>query len=127
MTLKLCDAAESIDDANIPVNLFITRVKTRQGGTKYKLTFDNFMPRKGYASEGGIIRADQREELQQFIEEKILPLYKNAFLSVTALAKGQQNDFYYWNSPKNEPSEPDEEEDFDFYEEEDEEEDEDED
>lgn len=83
------------DSANIPINLFITKTKVK-GKIKYKLTYELFMPRKGTYDGGSVVVADTREELQQLIQEKVLPLYKIAFDAVTALVGGTRDAFYYW-------------------------------
>ncbi len=94
-----------LDDANIPVNLFTSKVK-HKGKVKYRLSYDFFMPRKGMA-EGGFLLADTKEELQEFIKKNILPLYKIAFDAVTAISEGKRDSFYYWvekDDPDPEPS-----------------------
>ena len=54
-----------LDDANIPVNLFTSKVK-HKGKVKYRLSYDFFMPRKGMA-EGGFLLADTKEELARLL------------------------------------------------------------
>lgn len=96
---------EGHDDANIPVNLFLSKVKHKRK-VKYRLSYDIFMPRKGMA-EGGFLLADTKDEVQTFIREKILPSYKIAFDAVTAMANGKRDSFYYWmkkDVPDPEPS-----------------------
>lgn len=96
---------EGHDDANIPVNLFLSKVK-HKGKVKYRLSYDFFMPRKGLA-EGGFLLADTKDEVQTFIHEKILPSYKIAFDAISAMTKGTRDSFYYWTKkdvPDPEPS-----------------------
>lgn len=99
------DEITGVDDANIPVNLFIAKVK-HKGKVKWRLSWDYFMPRKGMA-EGGFLLADTKEEMQAFIRKNILPSYKIAFDAVTAMTEGKRDSFYYWlesDEPDPEPS-----------------------
>lgn len=97
---------EGHDDANIPVNIFTSKVKYK-GKVKYRLSYEYFMPRKGLATEGSFLLADTKEELQEFIKKNILPTYKIAFDAVTAMSEGKRDALYYWcekDDPEPEPS-----------------------
>jgi hypothetical protein len=96
---------EECDDANIPVNIFITTPEENKenGETeKWTLHADNFMPRKGRC--GGEtsyhIEADTREELNTLIAKYIIPLYISALNKLNGMAKGTFTHLYYWNDNK---------------------------
>lgn len=101
------------DDANIPCNIFITEVTEDdledlmgelQGRDdvpegwkpKWKLTADNFMPRKGLWDGANKYVADTKEELTDLVKEHVLPMYKIAFDAITAMSEGKRDSFYYW-------------------------------
>jgi hypothetical protein len=101
------------DDANIPCNLFIRELSAYDlekldekwdheddeppsKWAKWKLTGDNFMPRKGLWDGCIEYVASTREELSELVKEKILPSYKIAFDAVTAMSEGKRKSFYYW-------------------------------
>jgi len=89
-------AIESANDANIPVNIFITRAGENVSH-KWELSADNFMPGKNRAAEGAYcVEADTKRELLGLIKHYVLPLYKIALRQVEALAEGKVDCFYYW-------------------------------
>lgn len=102
------DEITGVDDANIPVNLLIAKVK-HKGKVKWRLSWDYFMPRKGFG-EGGFLLADTKEEMQEFIKKNILPLYRIAFDVVTAMTEGKRDALYYWQEKDDPDPEPSDEE-----------------
>lgn len=98
----LIDAA---NDANIPVNIWITLVsKAEQEGNsrlkKWRLEAGNYMPRKGCLSDGKyLVTSDDRDELVEFVQKYWLPLYENAILILKNLGTQGENGtscLYYW-------------------------------
>lgn len=104
---------EGHDDANIPVNIFITEIvddderyvpdpeeedeALRSFNPKWALSADLFMPGKNRSFEGGVkYLADTKEELHELVKEKILPTYKIAMEAITAIGEGARTSFYYW-------------------------------
>jgi hypothetical protein len=88
------------DDANIPVNIFIT--PPDEDDKKWHLRADNFMPRKCTGSEGAYqVASDTREELVALVEKYIVPLYSTAFNQLANIVKGTANDLYYWKLDNN--------------------------
>ena len=84
-----------IDDGNIPVN-----IRIKQEGDKWVLRADNYMPRRMSVSEDRFTFIGTKEEIQELIQKKILPLYKtavhileNMFTEFTSL--------YFWDTKFN--------------------------
>lgn len=87
--------SETPDDANVPVNLFIAKV--RQGGkVKYRLSYDFWMPRRCTGCEGGYALADTHDEIKGLLKERVLPLYAAAFKHLTQMTEGTRDSLYYW-------------------------------
>lgn len=93
------------DDANIPVNIFISKPNEDDEGKhkdKWTLHADNFMPRKMSACDGYEVVADSLEELQAYIKQHVLPLYEIAMKNIDAMinATGHEEELphlYYWH------------------------------
>lgn len=86
---------EEADDANIPVDIWLEQdLETN----KWKLWANNYMPRKarlsGEASYEAL--ADTREELEDIIKKKIIPLYEVALQKLQAICKRKADNLYYW-------------------------------
>lgn len=98
--MELSDA----DDANIPVNIFITKGEDEEDESEeeaklgaWVLTADNFMPRRGMTSESVFkYRSDSPEELRALVGEFVLPFYKRAVELVEKMIAGKGDSFYYW-------------------------------
>lgn len=89
---------KSADDANIPVNIFLTEEKDENGNSFWKLTGDLFMPRKGFMEGAFEARSNDPAELRALVQGHVLPLYKTALGKLVALISGDTNSFYYWGS-----------------------------
>jgi len=94
------------DDANIPVNIFLVEISDDSEqmypeGHKWRLTADNFMPRKGHAGDSAYeATAPTREALAELIRTQILPLYEVAVLNLKMMVAGTNDFLYYWHEPK---------------------------
>jgi hypothetical protein len=82
---------ESINDANVPVNIRIS--EPDEDNDKWVLSADNYMPRRArIAPEAYSVEADTREELVLLVQESIVPLYEAALLNLRSESK-----LYYWS------------------------------
>jgi len=91
---------ESANDANVPVNIFITRADENVSH-KWELSADNFMPCKNRAADGAYcVEADTKKELLKLVKQYILPLYQIAIRNIEAMIEGSEDGFYYWTEPK---------------------------
>jgi len=82
------------DDANIPVNSFLT--EPDEESPKWRWTADNFMPRKGYvAKEQYEIEADAREPILEAVRKHVAPLYAAALENLNT-----HGACYYWELKK---------------------------
>lgn len=80
------------NDMNIPVNIHI---KNEDG--KWKLSADNFMPRKNFATYCAyLVIADTREELIELVTKYILPLYTMAVQLLNGMVDGTNDSLYFW-------------------------------
>lgn len=104
---------EDCDDANIPVSIFLSEIEdsdreeAASAGEPYNpnhrwvLRADNYMPRKGRASESAYeITAPTREALVEVIKKFIIPLYQIALANLEGIIAGTNDSLYYWTSPK---------------------------
>jgi hypothetical protein len=84
--IQIADA----DDANIPVNSFLTAPDA--DSDKWRWTADNFMPRKGIATEGRYsIEADSKEAVLEVVQKYVVPLYEAALHNLKT-----EGACYYW-------------------------------
>jgi hypothetical protein len=82
------------DDANVPVNSFLH--EPDEDSPKWRWTADNFMPRKGYVSQGAYeIEADTREALLDAVRKHVVPLYEAALENLKTVGS-----CYYWERKK---------------------------
>ena len=92
-----------VDEANIPVNIFINKPgEDDEYPDKWVLTADNFMPRKNAACAGCVMTADSLQELQEEIKKYVLPLYQTAITQIGAMIDATEDmempSLYYWES-----------------------------
>lgn len=80
---------DGMDDANIPVVCFL--LEPEEEGDFWTWTAVNFMPRKECCGGTWTVEADSKEELLEWIREKVVPLYAAA---LSNLEKFGAN--YYW-------------------------------
>jgi hypothetical protein len=86
---------DSADDANIPVDIWLHAPD--EECPSWRLLAANYMPRKGCLHPHGYeVRADNREELNAIVRDKILPLYRVATAQLEAIANGEADHLYYW-------------------------------
>jgi phosphopantothenate synthetase len=98
--MELSDA----DDANIPVNIFITKGEDEEDESEeeaklgeWVLTADNFMPRRGRTIENAFkYRGDSPEELRALVNEFVLQRYRKAVELIEKMIAGNGDSFYYW-------------------------------
>ncbi len=98
------------DDANIPVSIFLSEIEdddeNENANHKWKLTADNYMPRKGRASDTAYeATAPTREALVEVIKKYILPLYQTAIANLNAMIEGTNGSLYYCSEPKDDSQE----------------------
>jgi len=87
------------NDTNIPVNIFISKIVDQEDSDfgKFRLTADNFMPRRASVSgEAYEAVADSREEFVDFLKE-IRELYATALSKIDAMIDGSETNLYYWS------------------------------
>lgn len=123
MTIMHFGGELELDDANIPVNIFITKLseseiemlgkedsyfeeegeeKPIHTWAKWRLTFDNFMPRRGLSTdENPYYLASTKAELLEVVETKILPMYERAYNALEMMVEGKRDTFYYWTEEDN--------------------------
>ena len=100
---------EGANDANIPVDIWLKKIKEdddegdRQHAGMWRLTADNYMPRKSRLSGEGSYKAiaEERETLVELIHKHWLPLYKTAVEILTEMKPNETHDngtacLYYW-------------------------------
>lgn len=81
---------DSIDDMNVPINSFISEEQDSDG--LWEWAADNFMPRKSSCSPYAYsVKAETKEELIAFVNEKVAPLYEVALNNLKVLGEN-----YYW-------------------------------
>ena len=88
------------DDANIPVDIWLTQ--TINGDGDWELSAANYMPRRQrIVPDAYYARSSDREDLNRIIRNKIIPLYKAALLQLEKmLEEPTAGNLYYWsNSP----------------------------
>lgn len=99
------DDITTIDDANIPVNIFITKVEIGDESIPndldfvptHRLTASNFMPRKQLVIDCvHEIWADNISELQELVKKCVLPLYEIAVEKLKNIGNGTDDTLYYW-------------------------------
>lgn len=94
------------DDGNIPVSIFLCEIKDGKDESenpdhKWRLTADNYMPRKGRADDSAYVAtAPVREALVEVIRKYIFPLYQTAIANLEAMIAGTNDSLYYWSEPK---------------------------
>ena len=81
---------DCIDEMNVPINSFISEEK--DSDSLWEWTADNFMPRKARCSNyAWSIKAETKEELIAFVNEKVVPVYEAALNNLKVLGEN-----YYW-------------------------------
>jgi hypothetical protein len=86
------------DDANIPVTIFISQIDEKGDPNygKFRLTAENFMPRRSsVSSEAYEAIADNREEFKDFLN-KVRELYVAALTKIDAMINESEDSLYYW-------------------------------
>lgn len=95
---------DSINDANIPVNIFIGENKEdgdKYSEYKYYLIADNFCPRRQVLYDASYqLEANSIEEFKPFLE-KTKSLYQCALNRIEQMIKGKAEYLYYWNDDEN--------------------------
>lgn len=82
------------DDANVPVNCFLSAPDA--DSPKWRWGADNFMPRKGRASESAYsIEADTKEAVLEAVQKYVVPLYEAALGNLRTHGEN-----YYWEAKK---------------------------
>lgn len=77
------------DDANVPVNCFLSFNEVTK---VWVWTADNYMPRKGYCSEGAYrVVAQAKKDVLAWVAEHVVPLYEAATHNLKVHGAN-----YYW-------------------------------
>ena len=81
------------DDANIPVVCFLNEPDPNDEyhPNKWIWSASNFMPRKEAVCEGYELIADTKEEIMEYINKYVVPLYEVALKKLKACGEN-----YYW-------------------------------
>jgi hypothetical protein len=100
---------DDADDSNIPVDIWLKKVKEeddegdREHAGMWRLTADNYMPRRGRLSGENSYKAfsKERETLVKLVHKHWLPLYKTAVEILTEMKPSETHDngtacLYYW-------------------------------
>jgi hypothetical protein len=109
---------DNFNDANVPVDIWLTKLSEddvedlctgrefdsedleKMNSPIWRLKMSNYMPRKGGVDDEGItIYSDSKEELQEIVRKKILPLYRRAVNRLVAISEGKASSLYYWDEP----------------------------
>lgn len=80
---------DAMNEMNVPVICFL--IEPEKEGEPWVWTARNFMPRKEYCGSSWYIEADTKEELLEWIREKVVPLYEVATNNLREFGKN-----YYW-------------------------------
>ena len=89
-------SVDEINDANIPVNIFISKDKIEGAKGKWNLKASNFCPRKDYIYASVYnFEADAPEEFYPFLE-KTKALYQAALINIYKMLEGKSTSLYYW-------------------------------
>lgn len=91
--MAFCNA----DDANVPVDIWL--LPPDEYYDRWTLKAANYMPRKGHLHPDGYKQtADTREELVVLLTAHVLPLYRIAVSQIEAIASGDADHLYYWQT-----------------------------
>lgn len=92
---------EHANEMNVPVAIFISKLdrewsdQLAPAWANFKLTADNFMPRKGFSTESAYkAYADTEQELQDLVRKYVQPLYEAALWNVQNISTTVSQ--YYW-------------------------------
>lgn len=95
---------DAFDDANVPVDIWLTKLDLDSDdeevaeGFTHVLRIGNYMPRKARVEGGSCeIFADNKEELQALVKDKVLPIYNKAIAKINGIIDGSNISLYYWN------------------------------
>lgn len=80
---------DDMNEMNVPVVCFIH--EPDEDSSLWRWTAVNFMPRKGYCGSSWHIESDTKEELLEWVREKVVPLYEAATNNLREFGKN-----YYW-------------------------------
>ena len=80
---------DAMDDMNIPVCCFLCEPEGE--GRPWTWHARNFMPRKEYCGSSWSLEADTKEELIEFVNQRVVPLYEAALNNLKQLGQN-----YYW-------------------------------
>ena len=103
----LCAGAESADDMNIPVNIWLIRIdeveEDSPAGVEsgwWELVAGCYMPRKcRVMDEHFRFYAADRETLAQLVVEQWVPLYEAALTKLKAFGTSTgESDLYFWQA-----------------------------
>ena len=87
----------SLNDMNIPVNIYLINSADENFAPVWKLTYDVFHPRHGdVVQEVYEATSDNREELVALVRQYILPLYETALVLVKDIISGKSSALHYW-------------------------------
>ncbi len=89
------------DNANVPVNIWLSSVDEDDeeylNGFRFSLQAAIYCPRKDAVYQNNdVIYATTREELQDWLKEKVLPLYKFAVDRIESIINNKKDHLYYW-------------------------------
>ena len=83
------------NEANIPINIYIENPNGNPDGI-YKLTADNYMPRRGTISSGHYeYHSTDKNELLILIKTHIIPLYETALKQLNKIVNSEVDMLYY--------------------------------
>ena len=87
------------DEANIPVNSFLTEPKDNEDG-RWHWIADNFMPRRAHCSQDQYhLVSDAKEPLLEAVKKYVVPIYKAALENLKTMGEN-----YYWEQKPHTPS-----------------------
>lgn len=82
------------DDTNVPVNIWLQK---NDESPWWNLTASNYMPRKGYISDGAFDATGERDALAAVVRDVWLPLYRAAVASLEEMVSDPAGgSLYYW-------------------------------
>ena len=80
---------DAMNEMNVPVVCWLLEPETE--GEPWSWSAVNFMPRKECCGSSWRIEADSKDEILEFVRQRVVPLYRAALENLESLGEN-----YYW-------------------------------
>jgi hypothetical protein len=103
----LRDEIDGADSANVPVDIWLTKINPGdlaykdhyEKGFRWSLRCSMYLPRKAMVWGETIEHlATTREELVELLQKHVIPLYETALKGLNNIVAGKQESLYYWDA-----------------------------